>query len=113
MQRWLLLYSSLGLTAILTGCQAPESTVVPWWRGIPARLTTASSLEAEAWRRQHGYPGESPPIPSRVIIGPLGEPGESIPAPGPLLDEPQANESAPGEEKWDPTVPPTPRDAEG
>ena len=36
---------------------------------------------------------------------------EFIPAPGPLLDEPQETEATPGK-KWDPTVPPPGRDGD-
>jgi len=85
------------------GCQAPDSSTVPWWRGIPARLTTASSLEAEMWRRQHGAPGEGPALPSRVIVGPLGSPGETIVAPDPMVDE--TDQSKPTPEKLDPKIP--------
>src|SRR5262245_39065418 len=72
----------------LTGCQAPEQNRVPWWRGIPARLTALNSLEAEMWRRQHGFPGEGPPLPSQDFIGPLERPQRQVEPPMPT-DEPQ------------------------
>lgn len=103
MARSLGLVLLLSVAAAVLGCQAPDSNTVPWWRGIPGRLTSASSLEAEMWRRQHGAPGEGPSLPSRVIVGPLGSPGETIPSPEPLLDDADQGDSAP--EKWDPKLP--------
>lgn len=100
----------LPLLGIALGCQAPEANNVPFWRGIPARLTTASSLEAENWRRQHGYPGEAQPIPSRVIIGPLVAKGEAVATPQPQAEDADADAEQPKTdvkpEKFDPALPP-------
>lgn len=86
----------LGSFACL-GCQAPEANQVPWYRGIPSNLTARNSLEAEMWRRQHGRDGDGPPIPSRVVVGPLGSPNETV-IPPPMLDEPAGPGEAEGED---------------